>query len=139
MLWLLGVLFGRVCGESLHLGCWLLMWLSGSSGFCRCWMRLCDFLWLGGCLGWFREVTSGRLRAFDWKLLPRPLFGWHFVGVLSKSQTVGTNVGVRQLEAIKFQREREMTHNEKRKMAWISMQIVVNQYPPHRVPVRVNL
>jgi hypothetical protein len=122
MLRLLSVRCRGVHGRSLHLGCWLLMWLSGSSSLRHSWMRLYGCLWLGGCLGCFREVTSGPLRTFNWKLLPRPLFWWHFMGVLSKCPSVDANVGVRHQESIEFQPKREITLNEKRKMTRRMMQ-----------------
>jgi zinc transporter ZupT len=42
------------------------------------------------------------------ELFSRPLLGWHLMGVLSSSQMVGANVGVRLLEAFELQRERKM-------------------------------
>jgi hypothetical protein len=60
---------------------------------------------LDGCFSSRGDLTSGRLRrAFGRKFFSESLFGWHFVGVLSSSQTVDVNVGIRQLRANKLQR-----------------------------------
>jgi hypothetical protein len=53
-------------------------------------------------------VTSGCLR---WAINQ-----WHFVGVLSNSQMVGGNVGVRLPEAIELQHEKKIMLDNKRKM-----------------------
>jgi hypothetical protein len=55
------------------------------------------------------DLASGRFGwTFKWKLFSWPLLGWYPIGVLSSSQTVGANVGVRLPETIKLQREREI-------------------------------
>jgi hypothetical protein len=54
------------------------------------------------------DLASGRFGwIFEQKLFSRPLLGWHLMGVLSSSQTVGANVGVRLPGAIELQREKK--------------------------------
>jgi hypothetical protein len=51
---------------------------------------------LDGCFSGGKDLTSGRLGgAFSQKFLLGSLFGCHFMGVLSSSQTMGTNIGIR--------------------------------------------
>jgi hypothetical protein len=45
-----------------RLAWWLLWWLFKSSDLRSCLLRFCESLWLGGCLGCFEDLSSGRLR-----------------------------------------------------------------------------
>jgi hypothetical protein len=60
-------------------------------------------------VGWLLKKPKLRLLEMSLRLagLSKPLFGWHFMCVLSSTQTVGTNVGVRFPEVIKLQLERK--------------------------------
>jgi hypothetical protein len=62
------------------------------------------------------HLASGRLGwTFERKLFSRPLLGWHLTCVLSSSQTVDVNVGVRLLEAIELYQERKMELEREKK------------------------
>jgi hypothetical protein len=93
--WWLSAWCGGVHGGRLCLGYRLFWWLSWSPNVYSCWIMLHGCLWLGRC---FEYLTSSCLgRAFS-----RMSLRWHFAGVLSNSQTVGANVGVRLLETIEL-------------------------------------
>jgi hypothetical protein len=61
------------------------------------------------------DLASGRLGwTIEGNLFSRPLLGCHVTGVLSSSQTVGANVGVRLPKAIELQRERKKELEQER-------------------------
>jgi hypothetical protein len=60
------------------------------------------------------------------------------VGVLSSTQTVGTNVGVRLPEVTEFQLEGKQDLSEKRKVARRMMQTVAVLSPPPQWGARAN-
>jgi hypothetical protein len=68
--------------------------LAFSLYYCR--VGLGGDLHVASCLSCFCGLTFARLGwVFGRRLPSDSLFGWHDVGVLSSTQTVGANVGVR--------------------------------------------
>jgi hypothetical protein len=78
------------------------------------------------------DLVSGHLGwTFERKHLSRPLLGWHLVGVLSSSQTVGANVGVRLSEGIDLQQEGKKELKREKESGTESK---VNSYSQSRPP-----